>query len=104
MLLFSKTEVSERIKSMQQYEYFEGELSDEEWIRVYGDKTVISEGIIIDENMSSDSTTALQALGYKKKDAERYMMGAVNAGAKTVEDVIKFALKAAQQEKNFSGT
>ncbi len=102
MLLFSKTEVSERIKRMQQYEYFEGELSDDEWTNVYGDKSITSEGMIIDENMSSDSTTALQALGYKKKDAERYMTDAVRDGAKTVEDVIKFALRAAQREKNIS--
>ncbi len=102
ILLFSKTEVSERIKRMEQYEYFEGELSDDEWDNVYGDKAVTSDGVLIDENMSSDSTTALQALGYKKKDAERYFTDAMKDGAKTVEDVIKFALRVAQREKNVS--
>jgi Holliday junction resolvasome RuvABC DNA-binding subunit len=104
MLLFSKTEMAERIKLINDLRNFEVDFSDEDFTTVYGNDTYENEPLIVDERVTDDSTTALQALGYKKKDAVRFTSDALKDGAQTVEDVIKFALRVAQREKNVPGT
>lgn len=39
-----------------------------------------------------DAVSALQSLGYKKKDADKAVSAAINNGATSVEDVIKISL------------
>lgn len=103
MLLFSKTEMDERIKLINDLRNFQVEFSDEDFKTVYGDDTHDTSTPIVDERVTDDSTTALQALGYKKKDAVRFTLDALKDGAETVEDVIKFALRVAQRERNVPG-
>lgn len=83
---------------------FDGELSDEEWETVYGNKNHINSTTTIDETIFNDSVSALQALGYKKKDAERYASDSFKEGAATPQDVITYALKTAQREKTISSS
>lgn len=100
--LFSEKNLDEFIEKINEYEWVEGELTDEEWLKVYGDKDVLNGNVVVDEGMTEDSVVALQALGYKRKDAERYMKDAITSGAGSVEEVIKYALKQAQRDKKLS--
>jgi Holliday junction resolvasome RuvABC DNA-binding subunit len=101
-LLFSRQKVKERIEWMEKYVMLEDELDDAEWCKVYENKKQANSDIEIDENAINDSISALQALGYKKKDAERYTTDAFNQGAITPQDVITYALKLARKEKVLS--
>lgn len=101
-LLFSRQKVKERIEWMEKYVMLEDELDDAEWCKVYENKKQANSDIEIDENAINDSISALQTLGYKKKDAERYTTDAFNQGAITPQDVITYALKLARKEKVLS--
>lgn len=102
---FAKKHLEQINKIQIDYTPFEWELSDEEWDKLYGNMESANPDAphqMIDESVSVESTVALQALGYKKKDAERYMRDAIKEGASTVEEVIRYALREAQKSKKLS--
>lgn len=101
-MLFSASKVSERISRMKQYQVEEWELSDDMWSSTYGNKVEIGSNNMADSVMFDESVIALQALGYRKKDADRYALDAFKSGATNPEEVIRYALKVAQQERTFS--
>jgi Holliday junction resolvasome RuvABC DNA-binding subunit len=46
----------------------------------------------IDSTLFDDAVSGLQSLGYKKKDAERSVTDAIDAGVDTIDGIIKAAL------------
>lgn len=95
-ILFSKTIIKDRIKAMHEMPSFDWELSDEEWLKTRGKIC----NIIPDDGIVEDAIAGLQTLGYKKKSSKKYVNMAILNGAKTAQDILTLAIKAAQEEKN----
>lgn len=93
-ILFSKTIVKDRIKQMDSLPRFEWESDDEEILDTQQSGSI---GLSTAEIME-DAISGLQTLGYKKSTCAKYAKSAISNGAKSVQEIVTFALKAAQLE------